>query len=135
MNQKLFYKELGCLMYALAAVDGAVKPKEMTTLKRIVHDQLVPFEPGSDKYGTDNAFITEFEFDVLADQVADPQDCFDSFVAYISQHRKEVTPQRRELIYSMADAVASAFHGVNKKELVLLNELHRELEVHERSVG
>ncbi len=133
MNQKLFYKELGCLMYSLAAVDGKVADSEIATLKRIVREELVPLEVGTDKYGTDNAFITEFEFDVLVDQDAEPQGCFDSFIAYISMHKKEVSPKLKQVIMNMAHAVTGAFHGVNKDEVHLLAELHRELEMAQKA--
>ncbi|MBL7964011.1 MAG: TerB family tellurite resistance protein [Flavobacteriales bacterium] len=127
MNHQLFYKELGRLLYAIAAVDGRVSKAEIDRLHDVVSRRLVPLEPATDKYGTDQAYITEFEFDVLADQGADPGDMFDSFVSYISQHRKEVAPELRDLILELSDQVAHAFHGVNKEELALLIELRKEL--------
>jgi uncharacterized tellurite resistance protein B-like protein len=128
MEAQLFYKELGRLLYAIAAADGRVSDKEMATLKRIVSEELVPQEASTDHFGTDQAFITEFEFDVLADRGASPEGAFDSFIAYMAQHKKDLEPERKELIYRAADAVASAFHGVNKAELPLLIELHRHLD-------
>jgi hypothetical protein len=46
----------------------------------------------------------------------------------MARHRNDLSPERRELIYRAADAVARAFHGVGRKELPLLIELHRHLE-------
>jgi len=128
MNHQLLYKELGRLLYAVAAVDGRVQPAEVRKLHEVVQAVLVPLEPATDKYGTDQAWITEFEFDVLAEQGADAQGEFDSFIAYISQHRKELTPDLKETILRMAEAVAMAFHGVDRKEQALLNLLARELD-------
>lgn len=130
MEAQLFYKELGRLLYAIAAVDGAVTAKEVRALKQIVSQELVPREVSTDHFGTDQAFITEFEFEVLADRVATPEGAFDSFVAYMARHRNDLDPDRKELIYRAADAVAHAFHGVGRKELPLLIELHRHLEQH-----
>ena len=65
MQAQLFYKELGRLLYAVAAVDGTVSPKEVETIKRVVKKRLVPVEAGMDHFGSDQAYITEFEFDVL----------------------------------------------------------------------
>jgi uncharacterized tellurite resistance protein B-like protein len=127
MEAQLFYKELGRLLYAIAAVDGSVNDKEMATLKRIVSEELVPLEASTDHFGTDQAYITEFEFDVLADRSASPEGAFDSFIAYMARHKNDLDPERKELIYRAADAVASAFHGVNKAELPFLVELHRHL--------
>lgn len=127
MEAQLFYKELGRLLYAIAAADGRVSDKEVATLKRIVSEELVPLESSTDHFGTDQAYITEFEFDVLADRNASSEGAFDSFIAYMASHKNDLDPERKELIYRSADAVASAFHGVNKAELPLLIELHKHL--------
>lgn len=127
MNHQLFYKELGRMLYAIAAADGVVSKAEVEVLHQVVLTELVPAEPATDIHGTDQAWITEFEFDVLVDQQADPQGEFDSFIAYLSQHRREVGPELRETILRMAEKVANAFHGVNRHELPLLSALHREL--------
>jgi uncharacterized tellurite resistance protein B-like protein len=127
MEAQLFYKELGRLLYAIAAADGKVTAQEIGTLKRIVSEELVPQEASTDHFGTDQAYITEFEFDVLADRDASSEGAFDSFIAYMARHKNDLAPERRELIYRAADAVADAFHGVNKAELPLLIELRNHL--------
>ncbi len=128
MEAQLFYKELGRLLYAIAAADGSVSDKEVATLKRIVSQELVPQEASTDHFGTDQAYITEFEFDVLADRSASAEGAFDSFIVYMARHKNDLDPERKELIYRAADAVANAFHGVNKAELPLLIALHEHLE-------
>ncbi len=125
MEAQLFYKELGRLLYAIAAADGTVSEKEVRALKRIVSEQLVPQEVSTDHFGTDQAYITEFEFEVLAERGASSEEAFDSFVAYMSRHHGDLPAERKRLIYACADAVAGAFHGVNKAELPLLIELHK----------
>lgn len=127
MEAQLFYKEFGRLLYAIAAADGRVSDKEVASLKRIVSEELVPLESSTDHFGSDQAYITEFEFDVLADRSASSEGAFDSFIAYMAGHKKDLEPWRRELIYRAADTVAGAFHGVNKSELPLLIALRRHL--------
>lgn len=127
MEAQLFYKELGRLLYAIAAADGKVSAKEVRALKRIVSEQLVPQEASTDHFGTDQAYITEFEFEVLAERAAGSEEAFDSFIAYMSRHKHDLAPERKALIYRSADAVAQAFHGVGQAELPLLIELHRHL--------
>ena len=127
MEAQLFYKELGRLLYAIAAADGVVSEKEVATLKRIVSEELVPLEASTDHFGSDQAFITEFEFDVLADRSASSEGAFDSFIAYMSGHKKDLEPERKALTYRAAEAVANAFRGVNKDELPLLIALRRHL--------
>lgn len=125
MEATLFYKELGRLLFAIAAADGKVTPKEVEALKWVVKDLLVPVEPGSDHHGTDQAFITEFEFDTLLDRDISADDAFSSFVEYMGSHRHHLSTEKRELIYTCADSVANAMYGVNAKELPFLIELHR----------
>ncbi len=127
MEAQLFYKELGRLLYAIATADGKVSAKEVRALKRIVSEQLVPQEASTDHFGTDQAYITEFEFEVLAERAAGSEEAFDSFIAYMSRHKHDLAPERKALIYRSADAVAQAFHGVGRAELPLLIELHRHL--------
>ncbi len=128
MEAQLFYKELGRLLYAIAAADDLVRPAEVETLKRIVKEELVPLEDSTDHFGTDQAFITEFEFDVLSERDATADEAFDSFVAYMARHHHDLPEERKQLIYRAADAVASAFHGVGKKEIPYLAKLHHHLE-------
>lgn len=127
MEAQLFYKEFGRLLYAIAAADGSVAEQEVATLKRIVSEQLVPQEVATDQFGTDQAYITEFEFDVLADRSASAEGAFDSFIAYMSRHHDDLSPERKRLILKAADAVAKAFHGSNKKELPMLRDLRKHL--------
>ncbi len=127
MEATLFYKELGRLLYAIAAADDHVTPKEVETVKWVVKDLLVPVESGTDHHGTDKAFITEFEFDTLLERTATSEEAYASFTAYMEQHRHHLPEERRELIYNCADSVANAMHGVNAKELPLLIDLHRML--------
>lgn len=130
MEARLFYKELGRLLYAIAAADGRISDQEVAALKRIVKEELVPQEASTDHFGTDQAYITEFEFEVLADRGATSEEAFDSFITYMARHRTDLVDERRELIFRAADIVARAFHGVGKKEMPFLSELHRHLDHH-----
>ena len=67
---------------------------------------------------------------MLVDRKADAAECFDSFIAYMSQHRDEQHVALDRTILRAADEVAQAFHGVNKKELVYLVELRKAMAKH-----
>lgn len=127
MDQRKFYSELGKLLYAIAAVDGRIHAKEAATMKRVVSEQLVPQEASTDHFGTDQAYITEFEFDVLAENGESPEEAFDSFAIYLTQHRERLCAEQKELVMRAADVVAHAFHGIHAKELRMLAELKRRL--------
>ena len=128
MEAQLFYRELGRLLYAIAAADGQISDQEVAALKRLVKEELVAQEASTDHFGTDQAYITEFEFEVLAERGATSEEAFDSFIIYMARHRTDLDEGRRELIYRAADTVSRAFHGVGKKEMPFLSELHRHLD-------
>lgn len=73
VDQRKFYSEIGRLLYAIAAVDGRIHAKEADTMRRVVTEQLVPRETARDHFGTDQAYITEFEFDVQVELGASPE--------------------------------------------------------------
>lgn len=127
MDQKKFYSEFGRLLYAIAAVDGRIHAKEAATMKRVVSEHLVPQEAARDHFGTDQAYITEFEFDIQVEQGASPEEAFDSFTTYLTQHKERLCAEQKELILRSADVVAHAFHGVHAKEMRMLAELKRRL--------
>jgi hypothetical protein len=109
---------------------GSVSDQEVAALKRIVKEELMPQEASTDHFGTDQACITEFEFEVPADRGTTSEEAFESFTTYTARHRPDLDEERRELIHRAADTVARAFHGVGRKEMPFLSELHRHLDRH-----
>jgi hypothetical protein len=93
----------------------------------VVSEQLVPQEAATDHFGTDQAYITEFEFDVMAENDESPEEAFDSFALYLAQHKERLCAEQKQLVMRAADVVAHAFHGVHGKELRMLSELERRL--------
>lgn len=127
VDQRKFYTELGRLLYAIAAVDGRVRATETAMIKRIVSERLVPQEAALDHFGTDRAYITEFEFDIQVDRGEAPEVAFESFILYLTQHKDRFSPKQKDLVLHAAHVVADAFHGVNAKELRMLDELERRI--------
>ena len=69
-------------------------------------------EGSTDHFGSHQA-ISLSPSSTLADRDAEADGCFDSFIAYISQHLREVTPQLKDLVLDMADA-GRLFHGTKQ---------------------
>ncbi len=128
MEAQLFYKEFGRLLYAVASIDGRISARESETVKRIVKERLVPVEAGMDHFGSDKAYATEFEFDVLVDRQATSEEAFSSFIAYMARHKNDLTEERKALIYRCAHDVARSVHGIGAREFPLLVDLHRHLD-------
>lgn len=127
MDQRKFYSELGKLLYSIAAVDGSIHANEAAILKRMVTEVLVPQEASTDHFGTDQAYITEFEFDVQSECNGSPVEAFDSFIVYFTQHKERVCAEQKALVLRVAHAVAHAIHGSRAKDLRMLRELNRRL--------
>lgn len=127
MKYKEFYAELGKLLYAVADCDKMITPEEKKKLQEIVRNELVPKEVHSDSFGTDAAYYAEMEFDVLEDQIIDTETAFTSFTDFIKDHPTAITPQIKKTVLKVVKELAGAYHGTNKKESKLIEQLEKEL--------
>lgn len=123
-----FYKNLGKLFYAIAASDTEVRKAEFDKLKSLVKNYWLDVDSLEDEFGTDAAYEIEMVFEVLnAESNLNVKACFDDFVNYKHQQPHLFTPENKTLILKTAHAIANAFAGVNKSELILLAKLDMEL--------
>src|SRR5690242_3814458 len=116
MVYRRFYSEVGKLLYAVAAADGAVHKKEYDKLREIVEKKLVPAEHSTDQFGTDSAYYAEIEFDILLDQAADSTSCFNSFCNYVEAHRTALDAHLKRMVMNLANELGRLYHGTNTKE-------------------
>ena len=114
-------------MYAIACVDGLVNKKEYEKLRGIVKEKLVPQENSTDQFGTDAAFYAEIEFDILMDQMPNPQSCFNSFVNYVEAHHTAFDGQHKAMVMEMVKEIAHVYRGTHPKEAELLKRLKKQL--------
>ncbi|MCR8667566.1 hypothetical protein NO995_07730 [Aestuariibaculum sp. M13] len=123
-----FYQNLGKLFYAIAASDNQVRQTEFNKLKALVKSNWLDMDPLVDEFGTDAAYEIEIVFDWLnAQQALNVNTCFNDFVTYKNAQPHLFTPEGKKLILKTAHAVADAFSGINKSELILLAKLDLEL--------
>lgn len=127
MDHKRFYKELGKLLYAVAAADGKIHPVEVAKFRKVISEEIVPVEASHDQFGTDNAYYAEFEFETLADRDFPASDAYHSFVLYLNEYKEKIDPVLKTLCYSAAEKVALATHGINQKESQYLEDLKKHL--------
>lgn len=127
MKYKEFYAELGKLLYAVADCDKMITAEEKKKLQEIVRNELVPKEVHADSFGTDAAYYVEMEFDVLEDQIIDAETAFASFTDFIKDHPTAITPQIKKTVLKVVKELAAAYHGTNKKESQLIEQLAKEL--------
>lgn len=127
MDYKQFYAELGKLLYAVADVDGMISEKEKKSLQEIVRKELVPIEDSLDHFGTDSAFYTNFEFDILDDAIEDPAIAFESFIQFIENYQSDIDIKMIHATRKVAIQLANAYKNTNKKEKELLSTLNKKL--------
>ena len=123
-----FYENLGRLFYAVAMVDGAVNTKEVIKLKTFIRKFWLDVDMVEDEYGTDAAFRIETVFDWMLDHEKNGMECFGKFQEFYEINKNKFTPFIKILILDTAHAMANAFAGKNKAELVLLTKLELILE-------
>lgn len=117
------YENLGRLFYAMAKIDGNVHTKEMDKLKEFIRKHWLYVDAVQDDFGTDAAFQIETVFDWLSEHERDGNECFHKFRDFYIINKDRFTPYIKVLILDTAHAMANAFAGKNKGELVLLARL------------
>ena len=127
MNYKEFYSELGKLLYAVIDNDGVVSKSEKDRLKTIVKKQLVPLEHHVDAYGTNIAFYSEMEFDVLEDELPDIEATFNSFMDFVEDHQTEFDDTMKKVSLIIVKELSNVYLGTNKLERRLIDQLTKKL--------
>jgi hypothetical protein len=127
LNLKLFYKELGRLLYAVAYSDGKIRKQEVEALNNFIYKELLPIEFSSDSSGMNQAFYTEFEFDELIKENLPPQLVFHNYITYLKANAPFITNQHKLSIISSVEKVANAYKHINKKEDDIIELLKEEI--------
>ncbi|MBC3846661.1 hypothetical protein H8K90_09740 [Winogradskyella echinorum] len=123
-----FYQNLGKLFYAVAATDGNVKPIEIEKLNTFVKKYWLDIDDIEDVFGIDAAYQIEVVFDWLNyDEEMDVNTCYTDFVSYKNEQSHLFTEEVKKLILKTSSAIAHAFSGINKSELMLIAKLDIEL--------
>lgn len=127
MVYKQFYSALGKLLYSIAAADGAISNTEKETLQNVVRKELLPLRKGTDEFGTEAAFYTEFEFEILDDAIIEPEVAFESFINFIDKHKTAIDNRLISITRKISSKIAEAYYHKNEKEKKLLKKLNQKL--------
>jgi hypothetical protein len=122
-NPRELYRELGNLFYAIAAADKKIRPEEKKTL----HDEILyawkHHENSTDRFGSDRAFLIEFEFETLEDDSVTAENAYQLFETYYQAHEKEFDMACRIKIFNSARHIAECVRKINHEELHYLIRL------------
>ncbi|MBZ0327974.1 MAG: hypothetical protein K8F54_10250 [Altibacter sp.] len=123
-----FYQIIGKLFYAVAAADKVVRKSEYEALIDIVNSHWIKLDDYEDEFHSDAAYQIEIVFGWLDYNSLDADACFKDFKYFKKEHPSLFSLKRKKLIWITANAIADAFSGKNKSELILLTRLKLELE-------
>lgn len=118
-----FYQNLGKLFYAIAASDKIVRKSEYDSLRKIVKSEWLKFDDIEDDFGADAAFQIEIVFDWLDYKELNAEQCFNEFEEYFHENKKRFNDNVKQLVWNTCNAIAGAFSGKNKSELMMLGRL------------
>ena len=127
MSTKLFYSELGKLLYAIANADNIINQKEKEALTKLITERLLQKEKDTDRYGTNEAWFTQFSFDTSEDTIESTDDAFEKFLDFVNEYKNELTEDELALCLKLSEHLADSYRHVNKKENKILNELRSQL--------
>lgn len=117
-NLKQYYKELGKLVYLVAAADGMVQEEERLELHNFVMKELAVMESGSDSSGMNNAFYVDFEFEKSETSHPDETDVLRSFNRYVEANHEAGDDPLLEKTMRLLERVASAYNHRREKNLI-----------------
>jgi uncharacterized tellurite resistance protein B-like protein len=123
MGNALFYRELGKLLFAIASADETITEQERAAVSKLIAERLLHKEKDTDRFGTNEAWITQFAFDTEADGFRTAEEAFESFLDFAKSYKNELTDQDLDVCISLSEHMADAYRHVNQKEHKMLKEL------------
>jgi uncharacterized tellurite resistance protein B-like protein len=127
MDYRVFYAELGKLLYAVADADGIISPREKQQMYDMIRSRLTHREIHTDEFGTNDAWYAMFEFEVAEEQAMDPDEAFQSFSDFLDERGGEMDEDTRVLCLTLADRLAESYRHTNRKEEDLIRKLREKL--------
>jgi hypothetical protein len=128
-NPNTFYKQLGNLFYAIAAADKKISPEERDSLHKEIQYGWKHFDESTDRFGSDRAFVIQYEFDTMEDAFESSEEAFRAFSDYFRENEKEFDSASRKRIFNSARHIAESVRRINTPELDYLVRLKQLLKV------
>lgn len=125
-NLKQYYKELGRLVYAVAAADGMVQEEEREKLHAFVVKELATHEKSFDTSGMNKAFYVDFEFDLSELHKPEIHEIVQTFNEFVRLNRQDADHDLLQRSLLLLESVASAYTRQKEKDIieVVKEQLH-----------
>ncbi|MBE2229215.1 MAG: hypothetical protein IAE96_01065 [Chitinophagaceae bacterium] len=128
-DPRRFYKELGNLFYAIAAADKKIRPEERKSLHEEILYCWKHHDDSHDRFGSDRAFLIEFEFETLEEEAIKAEEAYQLFENWFLEHGKDIDQAGRMKIFNSARHIAECIRKINHEELVYLVRLKKLLQL------
>lgn len=119
----LFYQSLGNLFYAIASVDGIVRPEELQVLDTHLKKDWCRAGLFDEAMENNADFLIKSTFNRLLLAQTEADTAFKTFRDFALQHREMFDENVNQKIWKTADALAASFADKNKSEVILLAKL------------
>mgnify|MGYP003415307297 FL=1 len=129
VNSRRFYKELGNLFYAIAAADKNISEKEKKALDEEVQFAWKHYDHTTDRFGTDRAFLIEFEFETMEDNDEPAETAYQAFETFFNENKEQIDEHTRTRIFNSARHIAEGMRKINQEELEYLVRLKKLLNI------
>lgn len=128
-NSRRFYKELGNLFYAIAAADKKISEKERKALDEEVQFAWKHYDHTTDRFGSDRAYLIEFEFETMEDNDISAEIAFRSFQDFFQEEEAKIDLPTRHRIFNSARHIAEGVRKINQSELLYLMRLKKLMKI------
>ena len=128
-NNKKLYIQLGNLFYAIAAADSHIRPEEKKTLNDEIEFAWKHYDESTDRFGSERAFLIQFEFDTLEEQFASADEAFTLFVQFFKDYKDQIDIITRRRIFNSARHIAESTRRINHFELDYLVKLKELMDI------
>lgn len=128
-DSRKFYKALGDLFYAIAAADKKIRTEEREKVDSEIQYAWKHFDNSTDRFGSDRAFLAEFEFEALEESMIPADEAYAAFSDYFKEHSSYIDQNTRQRIFSSARHIAEAIRKINVEELEYLVKLKALLDI------
>ena len=118
-----FYKHVAKVFYAMAFIDGEIRPEEFEAFEQTLKQQWLKKYPK--KEDAVKKIIESFKN--LRVQQRDADECFYEFVLYKKEHENLFTNSMRNILWEISCVIADRVNKKNKSELILLARLGKQL--------
>jgi hypothetical protein len=131
-NIKQYYKELGKMVYAIAAVDGVIKTEEAEALHIFVQKDLATNEAHLDSSGMNEAFYVDFEFEDSTKTKPDINATLKSYAKFIHNNYEQADANLINRSVKLLHTVADAYNREKENEVVMqikseINEISKSI--------